>query len=87
MNVFCNGTAQKNVLANDYDPDNNTPLSLVSVSGPLYVTIVNSTTIEVTATSTPGATAVSYTVQDSLGATSGGTVTVTITGNPITCNL
>jgi YD repeat-containing protein len=76
-----------NVLANDYDPDGNTPLSLVGVtaSNPsMWVDIANSTSIQMAA-SLPGSYTVNYTVSDSLGATAVGSVSVTVTGNSNVC--
>lgn len=58
-----------NVLANHYDPDGNTPLSLVGVtaSNPsMWVDIADSTSIQMAA-SLAGSYTVNYTVSDSLG--------------------
>lgn len=58
-----------NVLANDYDPDGNTPLSLVgvTVSNPsMWVDIADSTSIQMAA-SLPGSYTVNYTISGSLG--------------------
>lgn len=73
------------VLANDYDPDGNVPLSLVSVSGP-GISIVNSTTVQIDS-GWPGNLIFSYVVADSLGATATGTVTVTVTGTQKVCEI
>jgi hypothetical protein len=78
------------VVANDYDPDNNVPLSLVSVtrtSGTAAsATVYNSTSVEVTTTSLHGTAVFTYVVSDSLGATASGQLTVTNTGAG-DCNL
>jgi hypothetical protein len=76
------GFVVKNVIANDTDPEGNYPLSLVSVSygglkGDAY--IYSSDSIEFDSNGASGTASISYTVQDSLGATSTGTFTVTIT--------
>jgi hypothetical protein len=72
----------KNVVASDTDPESNYPLSLVGVSytGPLgTASIASSTNILFEATDATGSAVVGYTVQDSLGASASGTLTVTIT--------
>ena len=72
----------KNVIANDTDPDGNTPLSLVSVSyGGMRGTasVESGTNIYFESNGVSGLASVSYTVQDSLGATSTGTFNVTVT--------
>lgn len=85
---LCSSNKILNVLANDYDPDGNTPLSLVSATsaspGSLWVSISGSSSIQMAANS-PGSYSVSYVVQDSLGATTTGYVSVTVTGNPNLC--
>lgn len=81
---ICSQTKTLNILANDYDPDGNTPLSLVSVSGSLWVNIANSTSI-LMSSSSPGSFYVSYVVQDALGATATGSVNVTVTGKSGFC--
>ena len=73
------------MLANDYDPDGNTPLSLVSASsGSLWVSVVSATSVQISSSS-PGTFSLSYVVKDSLGATDTGNVVVTVTGNPNVC--
>lgn len=69
----------KNVVANDTDPDGNTPLVLLSENH-TWAWVENSTTIGVQAPDAGGSFNVTYTVRDSLGATDTGTLTVTITG-------
>ncbi len=80
-------TASVNVITNDTDPDGDVPLSVISASpstlGDVYV--VNSTTIGVTAYGTPGTGSVTYTVQDSRGATANGTLSITVQ-NGAGCN-
>jgi Bacterial Ig domain len=74
------------VVANDTDPEGNYPLSLVSVTysglrGDAYV--VSSTSVEFDSNGTSGTAAITYTVSDSLGATSNGTFTVTISSTGV----
>jgi YD repeat-containing protein len=73
-------TVSVNVVANDSDPEGNLPLSLVSVgTSPLGTASVETTTnVQFLAFGTTGNTSVSYTVQDSLGATATGTLFVTV---------
>ena len=79
-------TASKNVLANDSDPEGNYPLSLVSVTqgNKGAATIVSSTTIQFEAGFSTGGSALTYTVQDSLGASSTGILNINVTAG--TCN-
>lgn len=74
------------LLANDTDPENNLPLSLTAVGNPVNGTVILAgTNITFTpALNFTGAASFQYTVSDSLGATSQGTVTVTVT--PLTAN-
>lgn len=69
------------VLANDYDPDGNIPLSLASVSygGALGSASVSGGDVYLEAYGSTGTAVVTYTVADSLGATANGTLTITIT--------
>jgi hypothetical protein len=71
----------KNVIANDTDPEGNYPLALtgVSYSGDGYATVASSTSISFEAGSGTGTAVVNYTVQDSLGASATGKLTVTVT--------
>ena len=76
----------RDVLANDSDPEGNVPLSLVSLAqgSKGTATISNSTTIRYEADVVTGTDKVTYTVRDSLGATSTGNLNITITSG--TCN-
>jgi YD repeat-containing protein len=71
---------QVNVTANDTDPEGNYPLVVLSViSSPLAdAVVVPNSDIVITAFGTPGSGNVTYTVRDSLGATSTGVVTFTV---------
>jgi len=69
----------KNVVANDTDPEGNTPLVVTWVDHP-DAWVSSSTTVTVQAPDASGSFIVHYTVKDSLGATSTGNLTVTITG-------
>jgi hypothetical protein len=74
-----------NLTANDSDPENNVPLVLLSIanmSGTASADVTSASSVTVyTADKSPSV--FSYTVRDSLGATSTGQLTVTVTG-PIT---
>ena len=72
------------VLGNDTDPDNNVPLSIVSVtgSGKVSATLVDSQTIRFESYSILGLTTLSYKIQDSLGAQATGTININITPTP-----
>jgi YD repeat-containing protein len=69
------------VLANDSDPDGNTPLALVSVSGggTRGTPSISGTSILFTPNGINGTANVSYTMRDSLGATATASLTITIT--------
>lgn len=81
MNSFAN------LLTNDTDPEGNTPLVLVSVtrtSGNATITINNSGGgVTVTAAPSVGVSTFTYVVQDSLGASSTGNVTVNTNSGPM----
>jgi len=76
-----------NVLENDSDPEGNLPLTLLSVTpgtiGAAYTW--NGTAVYYESTITPGFESLTYTVQDSLGATSNGTINITVSGGVINC--
>lgn len=69
----------KNVTANDTDPEGNTPLVVTAVDH-ATAWVDSSTTVGVQAPDMSGSYYVYYTVRDSLGATSTGRLTVTVTG-------
>ncbi|MFL6856930.1 MAG: Ig-like domain-containing protein [Allosphingosinicella sp.] len=75
------GTTSVNVTANDTDPEGNYPLTVTGVSGgaSLTLTILSASTIGIESIGASGLKTFSYTVSDSLGATSTGTVSVTVT--------
>jgi hypothetical protein len=80
VKVCVNG--QKDVVANDTDPDGDYPLTLVSVgTTPIAdVSIAgDGRSISVTGYSTPASGSVSYTIMDSRGAAATGTLNVTVT--------
>jgi len=69
------------VLANDYDPDGNTPLTMLGASygGSLGTVSVSSGRVRFQPNgSGAGTAAVAYTIRDSLGATATGTLNVTV---------
>jgi YD repeat-containing protein len=83
----CNSVINYNVVANDYDPNGNTPLTLVSVTSNSHVSaqVISSTTIQFVGT-TPGNTStLSYVIKNSLNATATGSVTYKTTGTTSTC--
>ena len=75
------GTASKNVIANDTDPDGNYPLQLTAIvsSTKGMATVESNTNVSYTAFGNIGNGVVKYTVRDSLGATATGTLNVNIT--------
>jgi len=80
-------TVVRNVVANDTDPEGHYPLTVISVTsstrGDAYV--ADSSSIGFAAYGTAGGTQVTYTVRDSLGATSTGVLGITVT-NGSGCN-
>ncbi len=73
-----------NLVANDTDPENNVPLHLVSITGPGSATVTSTTSVTIGENST-GTFTFSYVVADSLGATSMGQLTATVTGLASQC--
>jgi hypothetical protein len=71
-----------NVTANDSDPEGNLPLTVTGVEGGAMGTasIESATTIRYTSIGGLGPDVITYTVADSLGATSTGTLNVSVTG-------
>ncbi|WP_207791621.1 Ig-like domain-containing protein [Sandaracinobacteroides saxicola] len=69
-----------NVVANDTDPEGNYPLGLVSVNQP-RAWVESGTTVGMFTPDVNGGYAITYTVADSLGATSTGTLSVNVTGS------
>lgn len=83
------GLASKNVVANDSDPEGNVPLVLLSATanpGRGDVSVVSSTTLSYQAYQSTGIDTITYIVRDSLGATSTGILTVTVTNTGVLCN-
>lgn len=74
-------TVTLNVVANDTDPDGNTPLSIVSVGTPSRgtATVIGTTSVRYHSSGAVGADSFSYVVQDSLGATAFGTIQINVT--------
>lgn len=83
---MCNVTKTVNVVANDYDPDGHTPLSLVSVTPGTNTdaSVSSSTSLAVTGY-LRGTEYIYYVVRDSLGATATGRLTYTTTGTDVQC--
>lgn len=83
----CNSAVTYNVVANDYDPNGNTPLTLLSVTSNANVdaSVVSSTSVQFIGY-TPGNTStLSYVIKNSLGATATGSITYKTTGTQSTC--
>jgi YD repeat-containing protein len=80
LNVSVCSTGTINVIANDTDPEGNYPLTVTAVSTATKggASVISSTTIEYDAGLHAGAESLTYTVQDSLGASSTGTLNVNI---------
>lgn len=76
-----------NVIANDSDPEGNVPLVLLSVTGATigYAQLVGTTSVYYESNTQGGTDVLTYTVRDSLGASSTGTLTVTVAGGAINC--
>jgi hypothetical protein len=67
-----------NLTANDSDPEGNYPLTVTSVgqSYLVHIAIVSASSVEIYASQTTGGDTVSYTVEDSLGASSTGLLNI-----------
>ncbi len=76
-----------NLVANDTDPENNLPLTLVSINnyGGLVSAEVSSTTSATIGVTSPGTYHFTYVVSDSLGATASGNLTATVGGLESQC--
>lgn len=75
-------TGSKNVIANDTDPEGNTPLTLIEATNPLthgYASVLNGTTVQFEANDFPGTETVTYVVMDSKGVMGSGTLSVQVT--------
>lgn len=70
---------EKDVIANDTDPEGNYPLVLVAVDQP-WTWVASNSTVGLETPSSNGTYIINYTVADSLGATSNGRFTLTVTG-------
>lgn len=91
VSLACHTSTTINLTANDTDPENNVPLVLTSVvvtTDPLStgttVSIISGSTVQVNA-GDKGASTFTYTVADSLGASSTGLLSVTSTGGALAC--
>jgi chitinase len=80
----CNTSATVNLTANDTDPEGNYPLTLTGITGNVDAGIISASSVQVNA-GWPGTFTSTYTVQDSLGNASTGTLTITVTGVPRVC--
>jgi hypothetical protein len=71
------------VLANDSDPDGDTPLTLVAVTGDGF-SVHSATEIEVVSDGLSSGASATYSVKDSRGATATATLSITISGGSCT---
>jgi hypothetical protein len=86
--IPCLSSGTVNLTANDSDPDNNVPLVLLSitrVSGTATASVTSASSVQVI-TEGKGPTVFTYTVRDSLSASSTGQLTVTATGTALYCS-
>jgi hypothetical protein len=81
-NTTACGSVTTNVVANDTDPGGNTPLTVTGIVSSTKgdATIIGSTSIEFDAFVASGTGSVTYTVTNTKGASSNGTLWVTISG-------
>jgi hypothetical protein len=77
------GIVDVGVIANDTDPGGHYPLTLTGVSGATKgaASVVNSSTVEYESYGVTGTTTFSYTMQNSIGQTATGSITITITSS------
>ena len=88
LTLACNTSATVNLTANDTDPEGNVPLSLVSIGSgfDVYGNVVSGSSASITAGAYFGNYVLNYTVADSLGATSIGSLSVNVTGSDKICS-
>nr|WP_225425795.1 cadherin-like domain-containing protein [Pelagerythrobacter rhizovicinus] len=90
VSLPCKTAVFKNLVANDTDPEGNTPLvvqSITRTSGTATASVGSGgSTAFVDAGDWPGQSVFTYTVADSVGATSTGQLTVTVTGTAALCS-
>lgn len=74
-------SATVNVVANDTDPEGNYPLVVTAVSAGTYgvTSLVGTTSVKYRGSGTSGSETITYTVRDSLGATSTGQLQASVT--------
>lgn len=88
VRIGCNVTTTVNVAANDSDAEGNTPLTVTSVhldSLTARASVVSASSIQVTGADGNETSSGTYTVEDSLGASSTGALTVESVGGPSIC--
>ncbi len=88
VQVGCNVTTTVNVTSNDSDPDGNVPLTLTHVvtnSGFAIATVASASSVQVTGSFEHETAIATYTIEDSLGATATGTLTIKTVGGPSIC--
>lgn len=90
VSVMCNATTTVNVTANDTDPEGNLLLTVLSVTLPplstASATVVSASSIQVWGAAFAETVQASYSVKDSLGAASSGTLTIITTGTFAQCS-
>jgi hypothetical protein len=87
--VGCNVTTTVNVTANDTDPEGNYPLTVTSVAvndGMASATVQSASSIQVIGSPENETSTATYTVKDSLNASSTGTLTINSVGGPSICD-
>lgn len=86
--LICWASTTLNLVANDTDPDGHYPLSITGANGSaaLSVSGVDSTTVQIDASGVRGTFNLTYTIQDSLGASATGALTVTVSGSASYCD-
>lgn len=88
--VMCNSVNTVNVTANDTDPEGNYPLTVTNVtitSGNAQVYVASASSIEVWGAPLPGPSTATYTVKDSLNASSTGNLTIQTNGKIGVCDI
>jgi Calx-beta domain/Bacterial Ig domain len=89
LQVVCGNDGLRNVVSNDTDPENDLPLTLVSLAGPgaSYSAIESASTIKFSAPYARNALSyVTYTIRDARGATATGTLSLQAIGTAAQCN-
>ena len=90
VSVFCKATTTANLVVNDSYPENEVPLSLMSIEtdsiGSASIAIMSSRSVSITGSSSAGTANFLYVVQDSLGAQSSDVITAPTCGSLYLCD-